>query len=162
LPKIRRRKISCQRRRKSRPRRLADHIQKLFETLLPASAERAYDIRLACRYAFALVRDAGQGADLVSALPVLLGPRLTIAAGEPMLAATEEFRANVVQAIDEWKGRNNPLTTNGIYIFSLAIFSHLDATSTGDNTKLPLLRVEDLRLRLEHIVQAERPVVLRL
>ncbi|HEU5103775.1 MAG TPA: hypothetical protein VFU22_32385, partial [Roseiflexaceae bacterium] len=143
-------------------RQLAEHIQKLFETLLPASADRTYDIRLACRYAFALVRGAGQGAGLVSALPVLLGPRLTIAAGEPMLAATQGFRADVAQAIDEWKGRNKPLTTNGMFVFSLAIFSHLDATSTGDNAKLPLLRIEDLRLRLEYITPAERPVVLEM
>jgi hypothetical protein len=144
------------------PRSLAEHIQRLFETLLPASADRTYDIRLACRYAFALVRDTGQDAGLVSTLPVLLGPRLTIGAGAPMLRETEDFRAAVAQAIDEWKERNKPLTTNGMYIFSLAIFSHLDASSVGDNTKLPLLRIEDLRLRLEHIVAAPRPVVLEL
>jgi hypothetical protein len=142
-------------------RSLADHIQQLFKTLLPKSADQSYDIRLACRYAFSLVPDTGQGAGLVSMLPVLLGPRLTIMAGEQMLDQTQQFRANVAQAIDEWKGRNKPLTTNGMYIFSLAIFSHLDTTSAaGDNTKLPLLRIEDLRLRLENIVPAAQPVVL--
>jgi hypothetical protein len=133
------------------PRSLAAHIELLFATLFPASATQAYDIRLTCRYAFALAVGGDDSTDLLSILPVLLGPRFTIAAGAVMLAATEEFRASLVQAIGAWKDRNNPLQTKGMYIFSIAIFSNLGAADNDGNTNLPILRIEDLRLPLRSI-----------
>jgi len=134
-----------------RRRSLAEHIAMLFAMLFPASATQAYDIRVTCRYAFALAVGADDNTDLLSILPVLLGPRFTIAAGAEMLAATQEFRASLVQAIGAWKDRNNPLQTKGMYIFSVAIFSNLGAASDDGNTRLPILRIEDLRLRLRSI-----------
>jgi hypothetical protein len=102
-------------------------------------ATQSYDIRVTCRYAFALAVGGDDSTDLLSILPVLLGPRFTIAAGAVMLVATEAFRAGLVQAIDAWKDRNNPLQTKGMYIFSVAIFSNLGAAGNDGNTRLPIL-----------------------
>ena len=132
-------------------RSLAEHVEMLFAPLFPASATQAYDIRVTCRYAFALAVGGDDSTDLLSILPVLLGPRFAIAAGAVMLAATEEFRASLVQAIGAWKDRNNPLQTKGMYIFSVAIFSNLGAADNDGNTNLPILRIEDLRLPLRSI-----------
>lgn len=133
------------------PRRLGEHLERLFAALLPASASQPYDLRLACRYSFALATGTSGDADLLAALPVLLGPRLTIAAGAPSLDATAEFRASLVRAIAAWQQANRPVPTRGMFVFSATLFSNLGAASgaTGDN--LPLLRVDDLRLHLSSI-----------
>ena len=107
---------------------------------------------MTCRYAFALAVGGDHSTDLLSILPVLLVPRFTIPAGAVMLAATEEFRAGLVQAIGARKDRTNLLQTKGMYIFSVAIFSNLGAAGNDGNTRLPILRIEDLRLPLRSIV----------
>ena len=131
-------------------RPLAEHIWRLFETLLPNKAQQSYDLRLACRYAFALTVDQDSGEDLLSALPVLLGPRFTIAAGVELREATAVFRASLVDAIGAWKAQHKPLQTKGMFIFSVSLFSNVGAAN-GGGANLPLLRIDDLRLRLEYI-----------
>jgi len=51
-----------------------------------------------------------------------------------------------------WKDRTNPLQTKGMYTFSVAIFSNLGAAGNDGNARLPILRIEDLRLPLRSIV----------
>ena len=51
-----------------------------------------------------------------------------------------------------WKDRTNPLQTKGMYTFSVAIFSNLGAAGHDGNARLPILRIEDLRLPLRSIV----------
>ena len=127
---------------------LRDYIQKLFETLLPPNASQPYDIQVACRYAFALA--AGYDADLVTALPVLLGPRFTIAPGADMLVATASFRDNMDSVIRAWFARNDPVRAKGMFVFSVAIYSGL-GVDMNDGAKRPLLRIDDLRLRLDRV-----------
>jgi hypothetical protein len=145
------------------PRTLERHIELLFAELLPPQARRPYDLRVTVRYAFALAQAArpaptpgGPGKaerdDLLSTLPVALGPRFTVPAGAHALPATLTFRKALAQTLAAWKATNRPLEARGQYIFSVAFFSSRGAQG-DDAANLPLLQVEDLRLPLASIVQ---------
>ena len=122
---------------------LGEHLEQLFSTLLPEQATRDYDLRISCGYAFALAEGIGDNPDLLVSLPVALGPRFTVAAGE----ATDQFRGDLKTAIRGWWDENQPATSKGMFVFKLAILS------PGSN--LPLLQIEDLRLSLENITDLQ-------
>ena len=131
------------------PRKLDAHLAMLFATLLPASAGHAYEVQVACSYAFPLAQSDIAEPDLLATLPVLLSTRFAVAAG----AADTQFRnglvKNLVAGIEAFAA-NHPLTANASYFFSVAIF----ASAAGEaELSPPLLRVEKLRLRLADITQ---------
>ena len=131
------------------PRKLDAHLAMLFATLLPASAGHAYEVQVACSYAFPLAQSDIAEPDLLATLPVLLSTRFAVAAG----AADTQFRdglvKNLVAGIQAFAA-NHPLTANASYFFSVAIF----ASAAGEaELSPPLLRVEKLRLRLADITQ---------
>ncbi len=107
---------------------LDKHIENLFTMILPASSGRPYDIRVSCRYAFLLASGNNENEELISELPVVLGPRFTIRAGKDLLSETESFRKNLVIAIEAWKNKFKPLSAKGRYIFSISIFKADDLT----------------------------------
>ena len=134
-------------------RTLAKHLELLFttllpnETVMPAEARHPYDIRVACRYAFALAIGESGSEDLLSTLPVLLSPRTAIAVGQDRLVATQDLRAHLVHDITDWQTTNHPVHTKAMYIFSVSFFSNL----SDDTINQPLLRVDHLGLKLENI-----------
>ena len=126
------------------PRKLDAHLAMLFATLLPASAGHAYEVQVACSYAFPLAQSDIAEPDLLATLPVLLSTRFAVAAGP----ADTQFRDGLVKnraaGIDAFSS-NHPLTANASYFFRVAIF----ASASGEaELSPPLLRVEKLRLRL--------------
>jgi hypothetical protein len=131
-------------------RSLTDHLQVMFDTLLPNRAEKPYDLRVACRYAFSLARNAANE-DLLSTLPVLLGPRLAIPVGEggrsPLIT---QLRDDLAQGIRIWRRDTQPNETGAMFIFSVSLFSNL-ASDSSDATNLPLLRVDHLAIYLKDI-----------
>jgi len=137
---------------------LETHLEHLFATLLPLlpvppqSPLKAYGFRVACRYAFALSVGTGITADLLSALPVVLSPRFSVAAGQDPLSATAELRNSLASEIKHWFQLNEPNATNALFVFSISLFSNPEETSTSDAVHLPLLRVDHLKLGLEHIM----------
>lgn len=133
-------------------RSLADHLQAMFDTLLPNCAEKPYDLRVACRYAFSLARNAANE-DLLSTLPVLLGPRLAVPVGEggrsPIIT---QLRDDLTQGIGIWRRDTQPNETGAMFIFSISLFSNLTSSLGSDATNLPLLRVDHLAIYLKDTV----------
>jgi hypothetical protein len=129
-------------------RKLNAHLTMLFATLLPASAGHAYEVQVACSYAFPLAQSEIAEPDLLATLPVLLSTRFSVVAG----AADTQFRGlvkNLASGIQAFSAKH-PLTANASYFFSVAIF----ASAAGEaELSPPLLRVEKLRLRLADITQ---------
>lgn len=131
---------------------LEDHLRHLFTTLLPAHPEQAYDIRVACRYAFALALAGNAQDDLLSTLPVVLGPRASIDAGENPDTATAGLRSQLIQDIKKWYQAKEPVATKAMFVFSVSIFSHIQSSgASSENANLPLLCVEHLGLLVEQI-----------
>lgn len=134
------------------PGTLEEHLDRLFATLLPATADRAFDLRLDCRYAFAL------RGSLLTSIPVLLGPRLSLGEGADIQADLKPFRDNLAESIRRWKQASRPEENGGMYLFSLSILSSLQAAASSgnreaqnENVNLPLLHINDLRLRLADV-----------
>lgn len=138
-------------------RPLEDYIQAMFDTLLPAQAEQPYDLRVACRYAFALARN-NQGDDLLSTLPVLLGSRLSVPVGEggrsPVIL---NLRDSLATGIRLWQRDTLPVETGAMFIFTVSLFSNLSTDSPGEAANLPLLRVDHLAVYLQDIDSTNRP-----
>jgi LysM repeat protein len=133
---------------------LEKHLEKLFETLLPAEIKRPYDIRIACEYAFALtLGELGSDDSLLAKLPVLLVPRFSVrpSVTSEMLTATTPLRENIAKTIMDWQKEKDPNAANGELIFSVSLFSNADTVSSTDNLNLPLLMVENLCLKLSNI-----------
>jgi hypothetical protein len=110
----------------------------LFSVLLPLTSAKSYDIRVACSYAVALVPGDGNGGGLIVTHPVVLGIRTTIQSG-----ALAHLLDGLDSSIRTWKQQNNPREANAMYVFTVSIFS-------GAFT-LPLLRIDQLRLRLKDV-----------
>jgi len=137
---------------------LAEHLKRLFETLLPPQSDRAYDLRVSCQYAFALAAGyPGIADDLLTALPILLTPRFTVQQSDAqinMLAITQQLRTNIITEITDWQARKRPNRTQGRYIFSVNLFSHAPFGSTATtNPNLPLLQLDHLQLALADITE---------
>ena len=143
----------------ARSKTLEQHIEELFQVLLPADIKSPYDIRITCQYAFALAsgRKLTQNEDeLLASLPVLLTPRFTVQKAEgatSMLQVTEQLRANIINEIQDWRNQKKPNETNGRYIFSVSLFSNAENVIVTDNPSLPLLTVENLNLLLTDIME---------
>ena len=110
-----------------------DYIDLLFKTILPAKSDKPYDIRIACRYAFALAAGDNGGMDLLSTLPVLLGIRFSIKAGLKMLDQTKDLRDNLAGTIHSWQEKYKPSKTKGMYLFSFSIFSNINENNNANN-----------------------------
>lgn len=130
---------------------LIEHMQRMLELIAPAIDDNAvnYEVRISCRYAFALASGTGLNADLVSTLPVLLGlrlnPRDEVEPGKKLLAAYPKMLSD---ELNLWLGQNNPSRQNASFIFSVDLFSKLDPNSL---TSLPMLRIKHLELKLKNI-----------
>ena len=133
-------------------RSLPDHLEQLMTVPLPATSDKPYDLQIACRYAFALATSTDNSSDLLSTLPVLLTPRFTIAQGTSLLEATETIRNKLSKDIEAWQSGYQPVQNGGMYLFSLSIFSNLASNSNSEIINMPLLRIDYLVLRLEHII----------
>ncbi|NEQ45859.1 MAG: hypothetical protein F6K00_20875 [Leptolyngbya sp. SIOISBB] len=148
---------------------LADHLQALFNVLLPQPVERSYDLIIACQYAFALaVQTPGElsADDLLAKLPVLLTPRFTVEKPDARAIAaaqqngtyihdaelaTRQLRLNLAAEIEDWwRDQQAPNETNGRFIFSVSLLSDPTQT-TASNPNLPLLVIENLELKLSNI-----------
>ena len=127
------------------------HLQRMLELVAPATDGLSidYEVRLSCRYAFALAAGAGLNADLVSTLPLLMGLRLNpkdqLASGEKRLAAYPKMLSD---EINLWLKNNQPSEQNAALIFSINLFSKLDPAGM---TSLPMLRIKHLELKLKNI-----------
>ncbi|BAY35574.1 hypothetical protein NIES2107_74860 (plasmid) [Nostoc carneum NIES-2107] len=129
-----------------RKKTLEDHIQKLFEVLLPTNSNQPYDIRIHCHYAFALAKARYESDTLLSTLPVLLSPRISISTN-----TRQKLESSLVAKIKRWQERFQPNQTKGMYLFSISIFSNsvMPHASTVEN--LPLLIIERLELHLKDV-----------
>ena len=137
-------------------RSFAEHLERMFDVILPDSTDLPYDIRTSCEYAFAMVASAvSESEDLITALPVLLGPRFTIPATVDDsindVQETTTLRANMERDLRTWLATNNPVRTNSRFIFSFSIYSNQDAGGADVNVNLPLLKIEHLELPLDQI-----------
>ncbi|MGA7937181.1 MAG: hypothetical protein WCA35_26760, partial [Kovacikia sp.] len=111
----------------SRP--LADHLSTLFATLLPQQSGKPYDLRITCRYAFALAVAPNDQDTLLSTLPVLLGPRVSIPANQDPMRATNDLRSRLNDDIKQWLSDTRPNNTNALLIFSVSIFTDGSAST---------------------------------
>lgn len=136
----------------SQKRSLAMHLETLFKQLLPAKSSAPYALKIGCNYAFALVSGNDENNQLISNLPVLLGNRLSVKAGDDMLAVTSAFRTNLVNDILSWQAKYRPSTSNASYIFNICIFSDPDVNNIVDRINLPLLKIGNLYLKLINII----------
>lgn len=124
---------------KSIKQSLEQRLTEMFYILFPnAEGQKAYEVQLSCRYAFALASGLGLNDDLKPTLPVLLGLRLSSA---NLNAYPEELATE----IDTWWRNNKPSSDDASLIFSISLFSKLDPDS---NTSLPMLRIEHLEMDL--------------
>ncbi|MDV3349775.1 hypothetical protein QGP82_13805 [Leptothoe sp. LEGE 181152] len=110
------------------------HLQRLFETVLPDSAPQPYGLRLDCRYSFAMATVGDE--QLLSAVPVLLTPRVAIARNTTI---TSQLVTDLATEIERWRQDNRPVEDQGRYQFTLNLFSGID-----DDATLPLLKIENL------------------
>ncbi|MBK8968105.1 MAG: hypothetical protein IPM36_15855 [Lewinellaceae bacterium] len=131
---------------------LLEHMQRLLELVAPdiTGLDVNYEVRLSCRYAFALVMGTGLNVDLKSTLPLLMGlrlkPKATLASGEKLLAAYPKMLAD---EIDLWLRLNEPSPQNASLLFSVDLFSKVDPESL---TSLPMLRIKQIELNLKNIL----------
>jgi hypothetical protein len=130
----------------------------MFDALLPAQAEQPYDLRVACRYAFALAQNH-QGEDLLSTLPVLLGSRLSVPVGEggrsPVIV---NLRDSLAAGIRIWQRDTRPVETGAMFIFTVSLLSNLSTHATSEAANLPLLRVDQLAVYLQDIASVNETV----
>ncbi len=131
---------------------LLEHLQRLMELVAPdiTGLDVDYELRLSCRYAFALALGTGLNVDLKSTLPLLMGlrlkPKATLASGEKLLAAYPKMLAD---EIDLWLRLNEPSPQNASLLFSVDLFSKVDPESL---TSLPMLRIKQIELNLKNIL----------
>lgn len=141
---------------------LAEHLEALFQVLLPPDIKQPYDLIITGQYAFALAtqrQPATPESDLLATLPVFLTPRFTVEQTTPpagadsaMLLATRPLRENITSTVQRWWRDNQaPNATGGRFVFSVSLLSHLDDTPIDRNPHLPLLVVENLELTLTDI-----------
>jgi len=127
---------------KSIKQSLEQRLTEMFDILFPNSeGQKAYEVQLSCRYAFALASGLGLNDDLKPTLPVLLGLRLSSADR----AAFDAYPEDLATEIDTWWRNNKPSSDDASLIFSISLFSKLDPDS---NTSLPMLRIEHLEMNL--------------
>ncbi len=123
-------------------RTLVEHLRNMIDVLFPAFDGSKYELRLSCRYAFALARGRGVNQDLVTTLPILLGLRVrpeTLAAG---------YAGDLTAELSGWLTTNRPSVDDASLIFIVDLFSKLDE---DNSTSLPMLRITHLGLALEYI-----------
>ena len=123
-------------------RTLEEHLRTLIDVLFPVFEGSRYEVRLSCRYAFALARGRGVNEDLVTTLPILLGLRVrprALAAGYAEDLATE---------LSGWLRAKRPSVEAASLLFIVDLFSKLDEDAS---TSLPMLRITRLSLALEHL-----------
>lgn len=123
-------------------RTLKDHLQTMIDVLFPAFEASKYEVRLSCRYSFAMVRARGFNEDIVTTLPILLGLRVTPQA----LAAG--YAGDLSAEISRWLTANRPSMENASLSFVVDLFSKLDPDS---NTSLPMLRITRLGLSFSYV-----------
>lgn len=123
-------------------RTLEEHLQALIDLLFPVVEDSRYEVRLSCRYAFALARGRGVNEDLLTTLPILLGLRVRPAA----LAAG--YAEDLATELGGWLAAKRPSVEAASFLFVVDLFSKLDEDSA---TSLPMLRITRLGLALEHV-----------
>ncbi|NJP12677.1 MAG: hypothetical protein HC866_27100 [Leptolyngbyaceae cyanobacterium RU_5_1] len=132
-------------------RPLSAHLAALFATLLPQTSSNPYDLRITCRYAFALAAAPDDQDTLLSTLPVLLSPRVSIAANQDLMQATDGLRSRLVDDIRQWLTDTRPNRTNALFVFGVSLFSNGRLATSNDAGNLPLLRIDHLGVQLKHI-----------
>lgn len=131
---------------------LLTHLTALIEELFPKPADINYEVRLSCRYAFALATGKGLNMDLKPTLPLLMGLRLnpkediTLNGIEQNLL--DAYPGMLEKEIKLWFTNHNPSQEEASIIFSVNLFSKLKEDST---TSLPMLRIKHLELKLEDV-----------
>lgn len=123
-------------------RSLLQHLRIMLQTLFPDFDGSQYEVRLSCRYAFALATGKGLNEDLITTLPILLGLQIT-----PKELA-ESYASDLRNEISLWLSANQPSTEEAALMFTVDLFSKLDEESTSS---LPTLRITQLSLGLEQI-----------
>jgi len=133
---------------------LLEHMELMLGLIAPdiTGLPVNYEVRLSCRYAFALVEGSGLNVDLQSTLPLLMGLRLNPTdtvndqSSEKLLAAYPKI---LTDEINLWLELNKPSKQNASLIFTVNLFSKLDKDSM---TSLPMLRIKHLGLKLKNIL----------
>jgi hypothetical protein len=120
-------------------RTMLGHLSQMIGTLFPNFDGAKYEVRLSCRYAFALAGGKGLNEDLVTTLPILMGLRI-----KPD-ALAGSYAADLEAEIKLWLSTNQPSLEDASLRFSVDVFSKLDEDS---NSSLPMLRITSLKLDL--------------
>jgi hypothetical protein len=137
-------------------RLMAEHLTALFETFFKGSPSQQQLVKIEARYAYAL--SAADDAPVIE-LPLLLLPptefpippdwkNLTTVA-PPTDVSTKSFIETLAEQLQIWFNNHNPSPQGGQFRLDLSAFSSL-----SNNTQ-PLVRIRNLTLMLEHIIDIQ-------
>ena len=148
---------------KGGPVPLSEHLSNLFTTILPESSTKGYQIRISSRYAFAMVKGRALSNNLLTELPILLGQPIEESDTNDIPA---NYLALLAEQITEWYNEFLPSEDDASFMFTFSIFSKIEDTTPSDLSEevpedaieeasagnLPLLKIENLFLRLEDTI----------
>ena len=137
-------------------RLMAEHLTALFETFFKGSPSQQQLVKIEARYAYAL--SSADDAPVIE-LPLLLLPptefpippdwkNLTTVA-PPTGASTKSFIETLAEQLQTWFNNHKPSPQGGQFRLDLSAFSSL-----SNNTQ-PLVRIRNLTLMLEHLIDIQ-------